>query len=439
MSSADAPRHLVTSNHRPRPGSGRRAAIALVAAASVYAVVEAGVSFVTSRTAHAVCVLHEGAAPSFRFDAVSGYRVHGGPTRSAVLVRSRNPFSSNVARVGGSVANGQGFPDRTDFTPERHGDGAARFAVLGGAATGGALAQPWPDACEDAVRARGGDAELLNFALAETGLANWHSILTRELARRRYALDGVVIAVSSGDLRRTFHMRDRDGDGRLLAGNVRSWDRTTYPETREEALRWMHTRPAIVASASEFREALCGAWSPPRAMEPVVTHTLMSWLVGAGKEDVGALEPVELAPRGAGARSPAMTADTGRGRLVAEMRDALRRLGVPALVVRVPSLDDARARRRASDDDETRAFATCLDARFVDGVAAFDAVDDSQIRAHWFPLDPTWNQTGSDRFAAWIAAEITMWPVRDGEVRADTSDRRTVARPFPAETPPAPR
>lgn len=397
----------------------KRLAFAAATLLAGYAVLELAVSAAWTRVVPSVYWVFEESGPAVHFDPVSGYRVHGGPARVAKFVRSRNPFGADVEYIGGFAGNAQGFPDRDDFRTARAGDGA-RLVVLGDSFSGGDLLRAWPDACEDAVAATGERAELLNFSLTGIGLANWHSILTREIEPAGYDVDGVVFAVWGNDLARRFYVCDHEGSSRHLGGRAKSWEPETLPKTRDEALAVMGGWDGYVVGRAEFESALAGSWTPTRRFAPFVAGSLIDRLSGApqGQGAVGAAEPGTLA---------ADLADTtrGRGRLVREMRDALGRIGVPVTVVSLPSIEELLARRRFPAHDDARAFADFLGARLLDGADAFAGLDDAALRAHWYPVDLHWNQDGSDRFASWMAAEVTRWPVRAGTVRADAPDRRT--------------
>lgn len=409
----------------PRIPRGKRMTYAVVAAVLMLVLAETVVSWAATGVSPSVYWVYEDTGPRTRFDPISGYRTYGGPARVAKFVRSRNPFRSNLEYVGGFRGNADGFPDRDDFRAERAGDGAARLAVLGDSFTGGDLVLHWPDACEDEVRHRGGRAELLNFSLSGIGLGNWHSILTKEIEPRGYQLDGVVFAVWDNDLARRFYVCDHEGSERRLGGRVDSWDPAVYPKTRTDALRYMSSWQGWIVSRDEFESAVHGQWQPERPFRPFLANAVIDLFTPSPPDGgrVGAAAPRTL---------HADLADTskGRGRLVREMKETLDRMGVPVTVVRIPTIEELLEPRLLSPQDDARAFAKFLGARFLDGSRAFAGLEAREIRAHWYPVDLHWNQSGSDRFARWMADEIERWPtVQGSEMRVEEpAGRRTGAR-----------
>jgi hypothetical protein len=414
MSLNDPPRRL---------GLGKRLVFGCFVAAFVYAVAEAALSLVASRVVPSVYWVFEETGPSVRFDPVSGYRVHGGPARVAKFVRSKNPFAATLEYVGGFVGNEQGFPDRDPFRTARADPEATRLAVLGDSFSGGDLLLHWPDACEDAVALRGGRAELLNFSLTGIGLANWHSILTREIEPAGYGLDGVVFAVWENDLGRRFYVCDHGGSETHLGGRVPSWDPAAYPRTSDEARQLMRSWQGYIVPRTDFEGALRGRWRPSRPVEPLLAGFVEDLVRDDVDDDTGPAG----APAPGGLAADLRDTTHGRGRLVREIREALARMGVPALVVSIPTIEELMEGRSAPAGDDARAFADYLGARFVDGADAYDGLEGMDLRSNWYPVDLHWNQTGSDRFARWMADEVLRWPVRGGEVRADVPDARTGA------------
>lgn len=412
-------------NDIPRPMPIRRKlAFGALAALLTFFLAEAVVSVAATRMPPSVYWLFEGKGPRVYFDAVSGYRMHGGPARVAKFVRAKGPFRAEAEYVGGFLANSDGYPDRDDFHVTRTEPGTTRLAVLGDSFTGGDLILHWPDACEDEVRTRGGSAELLNFSLSGIGLANWHSILTRGIEPGGYRLDGVVFAVWDNDLARRFYVCDHEGTTRRLGGRVDSWDPADYPRTRDEALRFMSTWQAWIVPPQDFEAAIRGDWKPERPLRPFLTNALLDRMRPAPPDGgrVGAAVPGTLA-------ADLANTERGRGRLVREMKEALDRMGVPVVVVRIPTIEELADRAPAPAEPDARAFADFLGARYLDGAQAFAGLTPQQARENWYPVDLHWNQTGSDRFARWMAAEVLRWPVRDGAVQADAGgDRRTGAR-----------
>jgi hypothetical protein len=84
------------------------------------------------------------------------------------------------------------------------------------------------------------------------------------------------------------------------------------------------------------------------------------------------------------------------------MREKLR--GIPVIVVYVPG-----RKKLLSHKDQAmkvREFAAVVEARFIDGSEPFRGLDDKGVRECYFPVDGHWNQSGSDRFARFIADQL---------------------------------
>ncbi len=384
----------------------RRIAYSAIMVGLVYGAAELIATTLYRATVPSTYWLFEDHAPEVRFDPKSGYRVTGPATRVAKFGRAKDPRRAEVEYVGAVGGNAQGFPDRDDFTPQRTpdraGPGARRLVVFGDSFSGGDLAVRWPDRCEDASREAGHAADLLNFSHSGFGLANWHRMLTTIVAPEGYDVDGVVFAVWDNDLARRFYVCDMGEGSERLGGRVQSWDPADYPATRDEALLSMATWDGRAVPREDFERALAGEWTPPRAWEPFLAMSVVKRLAPRRGGSVAAVEPGRLA---------AELADTsaGRARLVREIRDTLHATGRPALVVRIPTLDDLVAGRRSPPGDDARAFANYLGAPFLDGTEAWTGMTEADVRADWYERDPHWNQSGSDRFARWMAARIAAW------------------------------
>lgn len=383
----------------------RRIAYAGIMLGLAYGVAELLATTLYRATVPSTYWLYEGHAPEVRFDPKSGYRVTGPATRVAKFGRAEDPRRAHVEYVGAVEGNAQGFPDRDDFSAERTTKGARRLVVFGDSFSGGDLPIRWPDRCEDASRDAGAAADLLNFSHSGFGLANWHRMLTTIVAPEGYDVDGVVFAVWDNDLARRFYVCDMGEGSERLGGRVQSWDPADYPATREEALRWMAEWDGRAVPHEDFERALAGEWTPPRAWEPFIAKTVVEALTPRRGGSVAAVPPGRLA---------AELADTsqGRGLLVREIRDTLHAFqgtGRPAIVVRIPTLDDLLARRRAPPDDDSRAFANYLGAPFLDGTDAWFGLSEEEIRADWHERDVHWAQSGSDRFARWMATRLAEW------------------------------
>lgn len=397
----------------------RRIAYSAVLLGLVYGAAELIATGLYRTTVPSTYWLYEGHAPETRFDPKSGYRVTGPATRVAKFGRAQDPRRAEVEYVGAVGGNAQGFPDRDDFAPQRKDPAARRLVVFGDSFSGGDLPVHWPDRCEDASRGEGRAADLLNFSHSGFGLANWHRMLTTIVAPEGYDVDGVVFAVWDNDLARRFYVCDMGEGSERLGGRVESWDPADYPATRDEALPSMATWDGRAVPREDFERALAGEWTPARAWEPFLATSIVKRLAPRRGGSVAAVPPGRLA---------AELADTseGRGRLVREIRDTLRASGRPTLVVRIPTLDDLVAARRAPLDDDSRAFANYLGAPFLDGTEAWTGMTEAEIRGDWHERDPHWNQSGSDRFARWMAARLAAWKPAPGDAPAPPHGIRPV-------------
>ncbi|MEM7403875.1 MAG: hypothetical protein AAF458_01220 [Pseudomonadota bacterium] len=330
----------------------------------------------------------ETSGKTLRFDARAGYKLTSTPSRFTRITFGE-PEYTGILR-----GNNRGYPDQHDFIPEREADGRQRVAVFGDSFTAAQyLDKNWPDRVEEL------DAglQLLNFSQDGVGLANWWSILKREVEAENFELDAVVFAVYRGNLQRRFAVADHRDQNFHMFGRTHSWDPATWPGTRAEAQKFMRPLNGYIVAADAYEAALSGRWHPelPRPIRPY----LLAWIK---------LQMEDLLDSG-DSRSPgaasAGQSETDRARLVAEIAAILKRRGVPVLVAHVPE----RARLLANDWEipaETLAFAERLDAAIFDGSHALRSETERSLRQQWFPYDAHWNQRGSDRFAASIQAAI---------------------------------
>jgi hypothetical protein len=331
----------------------------------------------------------ENAGNTLQFDPVRGCGLTGVPSRTARVTRG------TVEYVGTFKGNNRGFADRDDFHPGRDGARERRYAVLGDSFSAAQhIARNWPDAVEDLARDRDLPVRLLNFSVDGGGLANWWSILTRFVETDRYEIDGVIFAVYPGDLERRFSICDDRDAKHHMFGRISSWDPAAYPTTREAARP--HLKPVgHIVSTATFERVLAGSWAPPR---PPLERTRIRfyfawklWTALAGERE------------GAAPREAFVEFDRGRHRLIADMKRSITAMGVPAIVIHVPSrvelLSGTSDRRRLA---EARAFSELLGARFIDGRRAFAENTGDEIRAMWLPYDGHWGQGGSDRFAGFM-------------------------------------
>ena len=86
--------------------------------------------------------------------------------------------------------------------------------------------------------------------------------------------------------------------------------------------------------------------------------------------------------------------------------------GLPVGVVYIPDRGAAEDQHTA----EAQKLARALGAAFVDGVMAFEGLDEDELAEHYLHYDGHWNQQGSDRFAAFAADLLHEWPAAEAGV-----------------------
>lgn len=390
---------------RPRLSRGKRLGFAAATALIAYAALETVATAWWVHTVPQVYWVYEGSGPGVTFDAKTGYRTFGGGDRAAdgsasrvaKFSRSAGPRRAEVEYVGAVRGNSLGFADGDEFGPRRTKAGDLRLAVFGDSFTGGDLPRRWPDRAEDATTG----LDLLNFSQSGIGLGNWHQTLLRVVRDENYEIDGAVFAVWDNDLARRFYVCDHGEGSVQRGGRVESWDPADYPATRDEADRWMATWHGFVVDRERFDAAVAGTWTPRRPFQLFFAGELLDRALGRKTPS----SRVGGASRGTLAGEIADPSQ-GRGRLVREIRDTLAAMRVPAVVVKLPTLEELLERRTAPRDDDARAFAEALSAPFVDGAEAFGGLGEAEIRALWYERDLHWNQNGSDRFGEWFAPRL---------------------------------
>jgi hypothetical protein len=332
-----------------------------------------------------------------RYDPVRGSWLSDRPARFAIVTTAGDVETTSVYR-----GNRQGFPDRDDFQPRRRDAATRRFAVLGDSFTAAQyLPASWPDRAEDLAREAGRPVELLNLSLDGGGVGNWASVLVRFVQPEGYELDGVVFAVWGEDLKRRFGWWD-DAPRRpgaepepVLFGRPLRWGLGDVPATREAALRGPHEESArrFAVTEAQLDAALRGAWKPPfeRSSAPYL------W------SRVHGLLRARLDPPDFSARRGMFHA--GQQYLIRKIRQSVEAMGLPALVVRVPSRREDR-----SWEGEAEAFARILGAAFVDGGEALAGLGARERDAAWMRVDGHWSQEGSDHFAAFMVEVLRTWP-----------------------------
>lgn len=369
------------------------------------AVLAEGVATVVWGDVHATYWIVESPPDAFpvAYDPVRGYRLGSDGVRFGYV-----DGRGSLATWGAARGNSQGFADPDEWGPQRESPHQRRVAVFGDSMTAGLFLQrAWPDLVEDMAAADGADLQLLNLSLDGGGLANWWSVATRLLEPGAYDLDGVIFAVCGDDLHRGFTFGDTTPSdlptaaayGRIPMGRSRQIH-ATVQEARANAegeWSWGAARPhdfdslirgeplpAFDESRRELfltslvRRGLPRLRSDLRRVPPCV-------LPGDGPALTGTLEPVQL-------------------RMAADLADYLRRNDLPAVILRIPTLDEVLA--PTPIPPALQEFALTVEAPVYDGVCAFEGVPVPQARNAYLRGDGHWTQAGSDRFAAFVAEQL---------------------------------
>lgn len=380
------------------------AAIALV----TYAVFEAAVSALYVKGVlepRSSIWLYEESGKTVHFDPVRGYRLSGDASRITRITRGV------VEYVGVLKGNNQGFPDRDDFAPSAEEPSGRRFAVFGDSYTAAQfLTLNWPDRVEELARADGTSLRLLNFSTDGGGLANWWSVLTRLVEEQSYEIDGVVFAVIPGDLWRGFSVSDHRGYERPMFGRVPSWNPEDFPRTLDEARKYLSpfTMDAYIVPADAFDRALAMEW------RPAYNRPLRPYFAAKVWRALRDRRPAEY--RSAPGPRAFDSFDRWQAWMVEDMARSARALGVPVMVVHLPSREELlRGDFEAPPPVDATLFARMLDARLVDGKQAFSGRSAEEIRDLWLPYDAHWGQSGSDVFARYMADILGQWPDRESQ------------------------
>ena len=156
------------------------------------------------------------------------------------------------------------FTDADDFSAQARDPNVHRIAVLGDSFTAAQyLEQDWTEKVESYAQKAGKSVEMLNFAIAGGGLANWWSIITKHIQTEDYALDGIVFAVFEANLHRGFSVADHRNQRQHAFGRIPSWQPEQWPKTLEQAQSHMQLLRGFILSQQEFVLALNGDWLPP--------------------------------------------------------------------------------------------------------------------------------------------------------------------------------
>jgi hypothetical protein len=342
----------------------------------------------------------EDTARTVHFDPIRGTAMVGNPSRIARYTNGALEY------VGAFRGNNYRYQDRDDISPQRNAGEKKRIAVFGDSFTAAEyLEWNWPDRAERMQGSIG--LKLMNFSIFGGGLANWWSTLTKIVEAERFELDGIIFAVHPTDLWRKFAFARNDDPAMdtLYFGRWHSWDPNTYPTDVAVATRSMTPGFAYLLSPPEFQSFLAGRWRPPFGRERFkfyLTYKLLSLFV----------KPPSLS-------NPPRQSDVHREWIIADLQRALKRIGVPILVVYVPAKGDLLAQQQVTsvptsspsgEFSDARSFAESIGAKFVDGRSAFSGMTSAEISKAWLPLERHWSQVASDRFADFMVQVLSDWP-----------------------------
>jgi len=333
---------------------------------------------------------------TIRFDPVAGFRLLPETTRFARITWGE------ICYDGYMRGNNQGFPDRDDFGPARPDAQTRRLALFGDSFSSAQfLSCNWADRVEDMAAKEGARLQILNFSVDGGGLLNWLNILEKRVIADGYELDGVIFAVFNNDLVRGFHIRDDSdppvgvaGQRAHSLGYVYSWDPDKFPKTLAEAKPDFHQTECYILDHDGFERALRGEWRPvtDRPFRPFLLWRILNKLGIEWDNGLQARKELERAH---------MNDAEGRRRTYERLAAALKKLGVPVLVVGIPNLPELLG-QEADNGDGKREFAQVLGAEFLDGTEPFRKLTPDEVRDHWLHYDHHWNQKGSDLFARFI-------------------------------------
>jgi hypothetical protein len=340
--------------------------------------------------------VYEHPGETIRFDADRGFFLTQTPSRWARITYGRIEYSGCVR------GNAQGFPDRNDFTIRRTTPGQKRIAILGDSFTAEQyISVNWPNRVEELTGTSPQPPVLFNFSVDGAGLANWASVMRNIVAKDNYELDGIIFAVAWDDLDRKFTMFDQIDSKTLAFARAPSWDVASQPRTIDQALPLIRSNVVAMAtktyilSPTELDAALSGRWRP-RQWRFRITERLSAGV----RQLCLRFQTKKTAPSGF---------EPGQLALIEEIHRLAREHSWPIAVVYIPFRDELLDPNYPSNLERTRQFAALLGAKVIDGRQAFLGVSPQQINADWFEHDGHWNQSGSDKFADFMAAQIPDW------------------------------
>ncbi len=373
----------------------------------LYGICEIGVSTYVYLTSGQTVWVAEEAGKTVQFDPIMGYKLTETPSRFARI----NYGVLNY--VGTFEGNAQGFPDRDDFPADRASPNQRVYAVLGDSFTAGNfLSHNWPDRTEDLLKMQGEDVALLNLSGDGWGLGNWASIIDGMLQQDPYELDGLIFAVWTWDLGRSFRYADYRGQKRRAATHIKGWNPDDHPKNLEEAMEALDgagPEQSWIVSSEEFDAVLRGKQLAQPDWRFVIFDRVKSMLkpvIQQFRRTQG--EDWAERPRCTGEGNPEKIALFNSIKTFAQDRD------LPILVVYIWSREGLINEAVNTDlcrRENAREFAEYIGAEFIDGGDAFAGIPRNQLKQLWLPNDGHWGQGGSDVFADYMTEILVRnWP-----------------------------
>jgi hypothetical protein len=335
----------------------------------------------------------------FCVDLIRGYSISKEPARVA---RVSNGVLEYVGTLRG---NSQGFQGDRDFTVTRPPGVKCRTLVFGDSFTSAAFLQHrWTERVERDIP----ESEFVNCAIDGAGLANWWSVLARMIIPRGYEFDRVVIAAIPHDLDRSFTVADHRCEGVVTLGHC-GWETERFPTTVQQAFGYMQVATFAKVLPSDFDASVARG----RLVRGNVDHQIRPWIASRivnGLRNVVHRPPVDVESEFAPIpQLPKVNGDDYFGAnqmaMMVDMRDRIAARGWKVIVIHIPARDELLIKRDWST--KVRDFARILNARFIDGGKPFRNLSREEVAALYFPVDGHWNQRGSDRFATYVAEQLS--------------------------------
>jgi hypothetical protein len=336
----------------------------------------------------------------FCVDLIRGYSITKAPTRFARVTQG------TIEYTGTFRGNSQGFQGDRDFTVKRPSGVKCRTLVFGDSFTSAAfLKTRWTDRIQPNLP----QTEFVNCGIDGAGLGNWWSVLTRMIVPRHYEFDRIVFAAIPHDLDRPFAVADYRCEGWLTLGYV-GWNPDEFPKDVQHAFWHLLTATFKKVSPAEFDESLRRG----RLIQGDPDHTLRPWITTRIVDAAAGLVRPRRVPADIESEYvPAAHLAEAKGdkffggdqmAMILDLRDQIVAHHWSVVVIHIPSRDELIAKRDWTP--QVRDFARILNARFIDGSEPFRGLSREEILASYFPFDGHWNQTGSDRFAAYVARQL---------------------------------